>query len=178
MLAWTSDFFFLPGVGGWGGDTSGGLGGGPLGRSVSSSFRTYGSDSKLQDRRTEKGAPGALRLKEPNCPDSPSSQINSAAGWRQQEANWALSRLPHLQERSGEQTGRPRGREGAGRGGAGKPNLKLISFQRDNARPNKRKNFLAHSNSSRPGLGTLCFPRQSSPALQKCSLSLSRAQFG
>lgn len=74
-----------------------------------------------------KGAPGALRLKEPNCPDSPSSQINRAAGWRQQEANWALSRLPHLQERSGEQTGRPRGREGAGRGREAQLEIDLIS---------------------------------------------------
>lgn len=93
------------------------------------------------DGSLRKGAPGALRPAEPNCPDSPGSQINSTAGWRQQEANCTLSPLPHLQ--GGAPRSRPGRLRGRQRGGAGawKPNLKLISFQRDNARPNKRKTF-------------------------------------
>lgn len=94
------------------------------------------------DRR--KGAPATLRPAEPNCPDFPSSQINREAGWRQQEANCTLSPLPHLQEErggAGGGLGPPTSR--AEQRAAGKPNLKLISFQRDKARPEQRKTFRA-----------------------------------
>lgn len=121
MLAWASDFFPSQEM------TGKRALRGPSGCLFLLPSEPKGSKPKSQDREDRKGAPGALRPKEPNCPDSPSSQINSAAGWRQQEANWALSLLPHLQERSGEPTDRPRGREGAGWGREAQLEIDLIS---------------------------------------------------
>lgn len=91
--------------------------GGGLPVPVPSNPRSFRLNPNPQGGKHKKGAPGTLRPAEPNCPDSPGSQINSAAGWRQQEANCTLSPLPHLQggaQRSSEEQSRQA--RGAGRG--------------------------------------------------------------